>query len=182
MNKPLLIIITGRPASGKSTLAETLAKEINCPLISRDTLKAGYINTIGVEHEHLDNSAAMDVYDAFFEVIGLLISKKISVIVEAAFQNHLWQPQLLLLQDVADMRIIICDITPDLAKTRFADRRLNDPTRDRFHGDSLLVEKGGIHTDTFEHLNMDAPILKVDTTGHYMPDVQQILDFINKRD
>jgi predicted kinase len=182
MNKPLLIVVTGRPASGKSTLSEILAREINFPLISRDTLKAGYINTIGAEHAQLDDFAAMHIYDTFFEVIGSLISKKIPVIVEAAFQNHLWQPLLLPLQDVADIRIVICDITPDLAKARFADRRLNDPTRDRFHGDNLLVEKGGIHTDTFEHLNMDVPILKVDTTGRYSPDIQQILGFINKRD
>jgi dephospho-CoA kinase len=45
MNKPLLIVITGRPSSGKTTLACIISKEIKCPVVSRDELKEGYINT-----------------------------------------------------------------------------------------------------------------------------------------
>ena len=50
MDKPLLIVITGRHASGKTTLAHTVSKEIKCPVISRDELKESYINTTGIPH------------------------------------------------------------------------------------------------------------------------------------
>jgi uridine kinase len=46
MIKPLLIVVTGRPASGKTTLSRILSAEIKCPLLSRDEFKEGYINTI----------------------------------------------------------------------------------------------------------------------------------------
>lgn len=45
MEKPLLTVVTGRPASGKTSLAHLLTGEMKCPLISRDELKGGYMNT-----------------------------------------------------------------------------------------------------------------------------------------
>ena len=49
VNHPFLIVVTGRPAAGKTTLAHTLAQAIRCPLISRDEIKEGYsvVNTNG---------------------------------------------------------------------------------------------------------------------------------------
>jgi len=38
MNKPLLIIVTGRPGSGKTTLAEKLAKQAQLPRLDAPTL------------------------------------------------------------------------------------------------------------------------------------------------
>jgi dephospho-CoA kinase len=57
MNKPLLVIITGRPASGKTTLSRLLSREIKCPLFSRDEFKEGFVNTVGAPHAELDDSA-----------------------------------------------------------------------------------------------------------------------------
>ena len=178
MNKPLLIIVTGRPASGKSTLADILAKEMNCPLISRDSLKEGYINTLGLRHDQLDNSAALHIYHSFFEVINLLVSKNISLVAEAAFQHRLWEPQLLPLLEKTQMRIIICELSPELARDRFKNRLQSNPGRHKFHGDNGVREEGGLQTDNYEPPNMDIPILEVDTTHHYDPGIQQIVAFI----
>lgn len=181
MNKPSLIVVTGRPASGKSTLAHLLAKEIKCPLIARDELKEGYINTLGVRHDQLDKDAAWHIYRLFFETINLLIAKNISLIAEAAFQDHLWKPQLLHLQDKAEIRIIICEIKPDLAKTRFEHRLLANPDRHKFHGDNQHKKNGGLQTDTYVPVDMDVPTLRVDTTQDYSPELQQIVEFAKLR-
>ena len=53
----------------------------------------------------------------FFETIDLLISKKISIIIEAAFQHKLWQPKFLEFINKADVRIIICKTNTELTKT-----------------------------------------------------------------
>src|SRR5690242_17883215 len=108
MNNPLLVVVTGRPASGKTTLARLLAQKINCPLLSRDELKEGLINTLQVSHTRIDKSVDLQVYETFFETIELLISKRISLVVEAAFQDKLWRPKLLNLLPKATIKIIIC--------------------------------------------------------------------------
>lgn len=183
MNKPLLIVVTGRPASGKTTLAHILSKEIKYPLLSRDELKEGYINTLDIEHYQLDNSAAWHIYNSFFEAIDLLISKDISLIAEAAFQDKLWRPKLLHLSDRAEIKVIICNTSPDIAKTRFADRLLNDPGRNRFHGDKFLnsaKEQDRLMTEHYEPVNIDTPTLEVDTTENYNPGLGEIVSFIKK--
>jgi len=181
MNKPSLIVVTGRPASGKSTLAHLLAKEINYPLIARDELKEGYINTLDIQHDPFDNEAALHIYHSFFEVIDLLMAKNISLIVEAAFQDHLWKPQLLRLGDKAEIRIISCTIELDLAKARFKDRLLANPDRHKFHGDNQHKESGGLQTDAYVPINMDVPTLRVDTTQDYKPEFLQIVEFARRR-
>lgn len=184
MNKPLLVVVTGRPASGKTTLAHILTKEIKFPLLSRDELKEGYINTANIQHSQLDNSVALHIYDTFFQAIDLLISKDISIIVEAAFQDKLWKPKLLNLSDKAEIKIIICKTIPDLARIRFTNRLLNDPEREKYHGDkslNLVKEQGGLLTENYEPVNVDVPTLEVDTTENYNPDIKEIIRFIKQK-
>lgn len=76
MEKPLLIVVTGRPASGKTSLAHLLATEIKCPLISRDELKEGYVNTMRLAHHQLNEKVNSDIYKTFFGVIDLINFKK----------------------------------------------------------------------------------------------------------
>ena len=184
MKKPLLIVVTGMPASGKTTLAHLLAKEIKCPLLSRDEIKEGYVNTMGILHNQMDSSGAMHIYETFFEAIELLISKKISIIVEAAFQDKLWKPKLLNLADKAAIKIIICKTNPALAKTRFTERLFQDPDREKYHGDSSLIsikEKSELLTEKYEPVKMDVPILEVDTTDNYKPGRGEITRFIQQK-
>ena len=51
--KPMCIIVTGRPGSGKTTLSKKLARRLWMPVISRDEIKEGYVNTYGVRHDEL---------------------------------------------------------------------------------------------------------------------------------
>ncbi len=184
MNKPLLIVVTGSAASGKTTIAHILSNKICCPLLSRDEFKEGYLNTLGVNHNQLDNSVDWNIYDTFFEAINLLISRGISIIIEAAFQDKLWRPKLLPLLEKTEIKIIICRTNPDLIKSRFTKRFSDNPNREKFHGDksiSLSKERLAILTEVYEPVNIDAPTLCVDTTDNYKPSIEEITKFIGQK-
>ena len=181
MNNPLLVVVTGSPATGKTTLAHMLARRINCPLLSRDELKEGLINTLGTSHSQLDRSVDMQVYEAFFDTVELLISKGVSLVIEAAFQDKLWRPKLTGLLQKATIKIIICKAEIELIKTRFADRLSNNPDREKFHGDqSLHAEQIASLIDNYNPVNMEVATLEVDTTQDYDPDLEAIINFIRK--
>ncbi|HSV10735.1 MAG TPA: AAA family ATPase [Hanamia sp.] len=181
MNKPLLVVVTGTPASGKTTLAHILAAKINCPVLSRDKFKEGYLNTLNLAHNHLDKATDVHVNETFFEATDLLISKGISIIIEAAFQDKLWRPKLLNFLHKAEVRIIICRTNVQLIKARFTNRFSNDPNREKYHGDksiSLSGEEFASLTKNYKPVNIDAPTLQVDTTHNYNPDIEEIIKFI----
>lgn len=87
MNTPYLLIITGRPGSGKTTLAQHLSEELHLPLLSRDEIKEGYARTYGLGHDNLPPDTNLIVTELFFETIATWLEAGISLIVEAAFQH-----------------------------------------------------------------------------------------------
>jgi dephospho-CoA kinase len=177
VKKPLLIVVTGRPASGKTSLAHLLAKEIKCPLLSRDEFKEGYINTMRLHHYQLNEKVNQNIYETFFQAIDLLISKNISTIVEAAFQHKLWEPKLINLLNKAEIRIIVCKIPLQLARERFYNRISYQPEREKFHGDATNKDTV-LLTEKYETIHIAAPTLEVDTSNNYKPEIEKIIDFI----
>ena len=178
--RPLLMVVTGRPASGKTTLSRILSEQMKCPLIARDEMKEGYINTFRSSHKDIAATAAGEIYDAFFKTIELLLSNNISIVAEAAFQHKLWYPKLAPLMDKADIRIVICDIAPETAMKRFAERMAADPGREKFHGDSeeFLKDIDNSLINTYEAPHLPVPVLQVDTSDGYRPAVAEIIGFI----
>jgi predicted kinase len=176
---PLLIVITGRPGSGKTTLAHSLAREIRCPAICRDEIKEGLVNTIG-NSAALDNDLNWQVYDVFFETVEFLLSKNITLIAEAAFQHKLWIPKLEPLQKIAQIRLIHCSIDPKLARERFIKRGLSDPKRVHFHSDKAVhaaKEEIELPLVNYEPPRMAVPTLTIDTSDRYSPNFEKIAIF-----
>jgi predicted kinase len=180
MIQPLLTVVTGRPASGKTTLSQILSKELKCPLLSRDQLKEGYVNSFQSHHKDLPATALQDIYTAFFQAIELFLANKISLVAEAAFQDKLWRPKLEPLIHLADIRIIICEIAPELARSRFTTRMAADPGREKFHGDSaeLARQPDDSLIAAYKAPELPVPTLKVDTSADYDPGLDTILKFV----
>jgi predicted kinase len=125
---PSLIVVTGRPGSGKTSLVHPLARAICCPAICRDEIKEGLVNTTGETGNPADD-IARKVYETFFDTIKLLLSRRITLVAEAAFQHKVWAPRLEPLREIARIRIVLCTIDPELARSRHIERSLADPER-----------------------------------------------------
>jgi predicted kinase len=177
---PKLVVVTGRPGAGKTSLAHTLARSIHCPLISRDEIKEGFVNTTGQAGQPGDD-IGRQIYEAFFDALELLLSRQITVVAEAAFQHRLWAPPLERLRKISQIRIIQCVIDPQLARQRHIARGLADPHRERFHGDpAVKAAREGMELPIEEYQPPQlsgVPSLSVDTTDGYLPDLDAIVVF-----
>ncbi|HEY9642602.1 MAG TPA: AAA family ATPase [Coleofasciculaceae cyanobacterium] len=181
MNKPLLVVVTGRPGSGKTTLAHTLTQKIGCPAICRDEIKEGFVNTMQSSHESLGKDVNQNIYSLFFEILDFLLTKQITLVAEAAFQHHLWASPLEKLSRIAQIKIIVCKVDPHLAKSRFVQRGLSDPNRLRFHGDQgVRAAQEGLELPigSYNPPLLPIPTLEVDTNAGYCPSLDEIESFL----
>ncbi len=177
--KPKCIIVTGRPGSGKNTLSNTLAKALWMPMISRDEIKEGYVNTFGIKHDELPPETNGRATALFFRLVNQYLEAKISVVIEAAFQHKVWEPRIAKILELASTFIIRCSVDDAVAARRYLERGLADPNREFYHGDNLVVHyrKTGelLPPAEFTPPKFDLPTIEVSTTGEYDPSIDEIV-------
>lgn len=180
--RPTLAIVSGRPGSGKTTLARELAQAVSCPLISRDEINEGIFHTFDHDLKLASkDDVAKVAFDAFFKVIELLVASRVTLVAEAAFQDHRWRIGLEPLLAMADMRIIHCTIDPELAHQRIARRRFEQqgtPRAKRTTTRAPDIEMRRASDHPFEPLSLPVTSLHVATTDSYDPGLDEIVAFI----
>lgn len=184
-HKPKLIIVTGRPASGKATLSGKLGRMLWLPVVSRDEIKEGYINTFNKSHDKLPKETNGTVTEIFFKNVEFLLSENVSLVAEAAFQHHVWEPQVTKWKKLADIFLIICEIDADVATQRHIKRGVDEPQRELYHGDNKVVhfKKTGEVLPPGEYTppSLDVPTLKVSTLDGYDPELDRIREQVVAR-
>ncbi|MBD2090131.1 hypothetical protein H6F67_09725 [Microcoleus sp. FACHB-1515] len=81
------------------------------------------------------------------------------------------------------LKIIVCTVDPDLARSRFIQRGLSDPKRLKFHGDwDVCTAQRGIELPlkNYNPPLLSFPTIEVDTSDEYCPNLDDIESFLRK--
>lgn len=86
-----IVVISGAPAAGKTTLAVPLARELGWPLLSKDRIKETLYDELGLPRTRRRSKR---IGAASFEVLYALVDHMPSVVVETHWHPHISGPRL----------------------------------------------------------------------------------------
>ena len=88
MSENLMIIVTGAPATGKTTLSKNLAERFNLPVINKDEIKELLFNSIGIKDKEWALKLGMTSFQLTFFLLEKLLQAGKPFIVEGNFDDR----------------------------------------------------------------------------------------------
>ena len=82
---PLLVVVTGPPASGKTTVARPLATELGLPLLAKDAVKETLFDVLGAGDRPWSRRLGHATYAVLFLIAGELLGAGRPLVLEANF-------------------------------------------------------------------------------------------------
>ena len=96
--KPLLIIVSGLPCTGKTTLAQKIAGHFRLPLVTKDGVKEQLFDTLGWKDRDWSRQLSIASYSLLFYFIEAQLAAGRSLVVEGNFDPEVHGEKFLALQ------------------------------------------------------------------------------------
>jgi len=182
-----LIIVTGRPAAGKSTLASWLSQELKLPLVSKDTIREVLFERLGWKDRpwaQLLGRASVDMM-FYFAQAELAVGRPI--ILDNSFDPGMSNSRFhaLIAEHHADSIQIVCSSDRETLFERFR-TRAEAGNRHPGHGDRDVLDELNVNlsSDDPQFLDLGGEVLEVDTTDFekitYPAILKQVKSFLEK--
>jgi len=186
--RPLLVLVTGEPGSGKTSLGIEVARALRLPFLSRDDVRGGLLATAGLWTNELESSGDREgAVEAFVQIVETAARLGVSAVLEFVVFRERAQA-LARLEAVADCVVIqtVCADASMRADERdrsdsFLNRRAvlgalgHDSIEDYIRAPQRQVVRDGMQTD------FDLPTLTVRTDDGYDRPLTQIVDWVIER-
>jgi predicted kinase len=156
----LLVVVTGPPAAGKTTVARELADRLRLPLIAKDTIKGAFFDGLGTGDLAWSRRLGEATYLAMLRIAEDSVAAGACLVLEANFvRGGEFAAQLAALP--ARLVQVHCSAPLDVLVDRYR-RRERHPG----HVDSERLEalREAVETGRHEPLDLPGETLRIDTT------------------
>lgn len=162
---PVLVIITGLPCSGKTTLARRLASDLHLPLVTKDGIKEILFETVGWSDREWSRKLGAATYELMYHWIEILLAAGVSLAAESNFPPEIASERLTAIRQTHPFNPVIveCYTTADELRARWQ-RRAAHNTRHPGHRDADALEDFfefvRQHTDSEGYAHQGTPALQ----------------------
>jgi predicted kinase len=181
MQKPLMIIVSGLPCTGKTTLARKIADRFRLPLVTKDGVKELLFDTLGWKDRDWSRQLSATSYSLLFYFIEAQLAAGCSLVVEGNFDPEIHGERFMALQQVYayEPLQIQCVTDGEVLFERYKKR-----------GESGRRHPGHVDAETFEELKplllqgrlkpiaIGSKYIEVDTTDFSNVDYQRLFNAV----
>jgi predicted kinase len=159
---PLLVVVTGPPASGKTTVAEALARDLGLPLVAKDAIKERLFDSLGTGDREWSRALGRATFELLFARVAAALREALPVVAEANFDAAA-VPAFAALPPSRPLQIH-CSAPVDVLLARYAART---PDRHPGHLDGEILEevRTAIESGRHDPLPLAGELIAVDTSG-----------------
>ena len=162
MGAPLLVVITGMPSSGKTTVAEGLSRRVRLPLIAKDDIKESLYETLGTGDVAWSGRLGAAAYDLMFALARAALGSGASLILEANF----FREQRTSFEQLPEHRLvqIHCSAPLEVLVERYARRERHPGHHD---AEKIAELPGRFASGAHAPLELEGELIALDTTAPF---------------
>lgn len=175
--QPTIIVISGLPGAGKTTLGHNLANFMKLPFLAKDEIREILFNHFGSDSKNMPMIRDA-TYEVLYSTIKKIVSAGKSVIIESNFEEQFATPQLQSLKNEFNCALfqIFCSVEAKIAFARFQ-KRSQEGSRHHLHATHNTFEeyKKSLMDNREYHLSL--PGITIDMTK---PELINIAEVVGK--
>jgi len=166
MGKPILIIVTGAPGTGKTTLSERVAERFRLPLINKDGIKETLLDSLGANDREESKRLGVPSYMLLYHFLESLMQAGNSSIIESNFKPEYDSERLHLIKKYSFTPLqVFCSADEEIILERYKERG-HSGTRHPGHFDDIAysdLEKD-LLKGSYKPLDIGGEVIHIDTS------------------
>ena len=178
-----LILVTGPPAAGKTTVAQVIAEGLGLPVFHKDTIKELLADELGSPDLDASRTIGLASLRLLLMIARSEARARNTAVLESTFDVNYYRQRFEDIAAESGIRIVEvhCTAREEVLLARYRERS-SSPERHHVHRDSDLVDnvRTSIRSGVWQPLGVSPHLIQIETSAPDSVDYEDVLDAVRR--